>query len=136
MRQAAVMLIVCNGFILSVSRRNNPAKFGLPGGKVEENETPQAAAIRETFEETGVKVNSCDLIFIRMEPKDSPEGEDFNTHCFYATSWEGTPSNSEEGIVKFLSYEELISSEMGAFPEYNELTFDKFNELYPDVFVH
>lgn len=34
-------------------RRNN--KWDLPKGKIEKNETPQQAAIRETEEETGVK---------------------------------------------------------------------------------
>lgn len=34
----------------------------FPGGKVEEGETPEEAAVREVFEETGGKVSSLDYI--------------------------------------------------------------------------
>lgn len=37
------------------------SRWGLPAGKVEEEETPLAAAIRETYEETGVQLSSSDL---------------------------------------------------------------------------
>jgi mutator protein MutT len=41
-----------------------PLKWGFPGGKIEEGETPEAAAVRETKEETDldvVKLNSLAL---------------------------------------------------------------------------
>ena len=43
---------------LLIQRQSNakywPLYWGFPGGKVEENETPLEAAIRETMEEIGV----------------------------------------------------------------------------------
>ncbi len=119
MRNAACMIIINkNGLILSISRRHDKTKFGLPGGKVEENESIMDAAIRETFEETGVKVTSCYEVFKREEPRGTPDGEDFFCTCFYATDWSGEAHNSEEGEVTWLSEAELVG-EKGAFPEYN-----------------
>lgn len=135
MRDAAVMLIVKDGLILSISRRNDKTKFGLPGGKVEPNESICAGAIRETLEETGVLVTNCELIFQRNEPKDSPDGEDFNCYCYYATDWSGEAVDSEEGKVVWLSEEELIGP-MGAFPDYNRRTLEGFKVKFPNVFLH
>lgn len=38
-------------------------KFGLPKGHIDNNETYENCAIRETFEETGIKINKSSLIF-------------------------------------------------------------------------
>jgi len=139
MREASVMLIInSDGKILSVSRRKDPTKFGLPGGKVDEFnfETDIAAAIRETLEETSVVVEECSKIYTRMEYKHSDEGEDFNTHCFFATQWSGVPKDSEEGKVMWLTAAELCSTEHGAFPEYNTKTLEVFKSKYPDFKVN
>lgn len=132
MRNAAVMLIIKGGKILAVSRRYDKTKFGLPGGKCEPNETPGMAAIRETYEETGIKVSDCIHIFTRDEPKDRPEGEDFHTYCYYAVTWEGEPHNSEEGEVTWLTEAELCGDK-GAFADYNTRTLITFRTLYPEV---
>lgn len=134
MRNAAVMLVVKDGKILSVSRRNDTTKFGLPGGKVEENETPAEAAIRETWEETGVKVSECEFIFLRDEPRHAPEGEDFHAYCYYALKWEGEPRDSEEGTVTWLTEEDLIGDK-GAFADYNNRTLIVFRTLFPGVLL-
>ncbi len=132
MRNAAVMLIIKDGKILAVSRRYDKTKFGLPGGKAEPNETTEQAAIRECFEETGVKVSECTFIFRRDEPRDRPEGEDFHCYCYYATNWEGEPHNSEEGEVAWLTEEELCGNK-GAFADYNTRTLTAFRILFPNV---
>jgi 8-oxo-dGTP pyrophosphatase MutT (NUDIX family) len=133
MREAAVMLIVNKeGFILGVSRRDDHTKFGLPGGKVEDGEQPFESAIRETQEETSLKVYSCDQIFKRVEPASKPGGTQFYTYCYYAYNWEGEPTDSEEGIVKWLTVFDLCS-ESGAFADYNTQTIMAFKLLHPDV---
>jgi 8-oxo-dGTP diphosphatase len=134
MREAAVMLVVKDGRILSISRRYDKTKFGLPGGKVETSETPMAAAIRETEEETSIKVKDCIHIFQRYEPRDRPEGEDFQAHCYYALDWHGAACNSEEGEVAWLTEEELCGTK-AAFAEYNRNTLIVFKKLYPNVTI-
>lgn len=132
MRNAAVMLIIKDGRILAVSRRYDKTKFGLPGGKVEPNETPDQAAVRETLEETGVKVTKCEFIFLRDEPRDKPEGEDFHAYCYYATEWEGEPHDSEEGVVQWLT-EQQVTSDTSPFGEYNTRTLAVFKTKFPEV---
>lgn len=134
MKKAAVTLIIKDGLILSVSRRHDSTKFGLPGGKVEENEESWQAAIRETQEETGVNVEKCEHIFTRMEPRHAPSGTDFMTDCFYASDWNGEPRDSDEGIVKWLTVKELTETN-GAFPEYNALTLAAFRTKFPNVYL-
>lgn len=46
---------------MSVSRRNDPTRWGLPGGKVDPGETPLQAIVRETFEEVGIRLAIQDL---------------------------------------------------------------------------
>ena len=133
MKQAAVMLIINpKGLVLSVSRRYDKTKFGLPGGKVDPGEEPWQAAVRETMEETSIITRDPKLIFERVEPPGTPDGKPFYTYAYYAPDWIGNPKNSEEGIVEWLTVADLIGTS-GAFPEYNKLTFNAFKKLYPNI---
>lgn len=60
MKRAVCILLVKDGKFLAVTRRNEQ-KWGLPGGKVDEGESDIESAIRETFEETGLKINPVEL---------------------------------------------------------------------------
>lgn len=133
-KEAGVMLIVEDGLILGISRRNDKTKFGLPGGKVDPGETVKQAAIRETKEETSITVHDCTLLYHRVEPADGPNGMDFHAYCYYATSWSGTPVNSEEGVVKWLTAAE-VSAPDSAFGDYNSKTLDIFKTMFPDVYL-
>lgn len=132
MKNAASMLVVKDGLILSISRRNDKTKFGLPGGKQEDGESIEEAAIRECNEETSIIVTKCFPIFTREELKKKPEELDFLCHCFCAEEWNGDPKDSGEGVVKWLTAADL-TGENGAFPNYNKKTIDVFKEKYPNI---
>jgi len=57
---AAILVMNDEGHILLLRRAPishfAPDKWGFPGGKIEEGETPLEAAVRETHEETQLKV--------------------------------------------------------------------------------
>lgn len=56
--QRAAVVAVRNGEVLLVRQYRlliNGLSYEIPGGRVDENETPKAAAIRECLEETGVQ---------------------------------------------------------------------------------
>ena len=53
-KHRATIIFLRGGKILFVRKRH--AKWNLPGGRVEEDETPVKAAYREMTEETGIKL--------------------------------------------------------------------------------
>lgn len=139
MKQAGVMLIVNQGMILGISRRHDKTIFGLPGGKFnplppDNDKDTKDTAIRETREETSVEVKECELLYERVELGDGPDGVDYYSRCYYATSWSGIPINSEEGEVKWLTAEEITSTK-AAFGDYNRKTLDIFKTKFPNVYL-
>jgi len=134
MKQAGIMMIVKDGLILGISRRDNKEIFGLIGGKKDpEDATVKDAAIRETREEAGVIVDECSLIFERTEPGGA-DGIDFYSYCYYATDWYGEPKKSEEGEVKWLTVDELTNTK-AAFGEYNKQAITAFRKMFPEVYL-
>lgn len=120
-KYSVVFIINDLGEILGVSRKDNTAKFGLPGGKIDDNETSQQAAHRECFEETGITIVSSVFIFSNLQ-----------TDCFYATSWEGEINTQEIGIVKWLTAHDLTHPD-SAFPQYNIKAVQALIKAFPDL---
>lgn len=115
MQQKAVCVILRNSYgeILCVSRKDNLSDFGLPGGKVDDNETIHEAAVREVREETGLQISSLNEIYSGIE------GSYFVT-CFIG-EWSGNISFSENHIVKWANSNILLN---GSFGEYNKAALD------------
>lgn len=103
------------GLALLVSRKNNPNDFGLPGGKIDPGEGPIEAAIRETLEETGVKVTSNHLIPVYVGP-DAPGSEKLCVTYWVSKYNDESLGTTESGIVKWAPFAETLS---GTFADYN-----------------
>ena len=73
---AADGIILENDKILLIKRRNEPFKdkWAFPGGFVEYGEKVEDAAVREVFEETGLKTKIMDLVGIYSDPNRDPRG--------------------------------------------------------------
>ena len=55
------IIVKANNKVLLCKRNNDgslPGEWSIPGGKLEDNETPIDGAVREFYEETNLKVNS------------------------------------------------------------------------------
>ncbi|MDY6833751.1 MAG: NUDIX hydrolase [Chloroflexota bacterium] len=92
--QRAALLAVRDGEVLLVRQYRlliNGISYEIPGGKVEEDETPEAAAIRECIEETGVQCSNLKPL-ISYHP--SLDIWDNYTHVFYSELPEETALDS------------------------------------------
>lgn len=119
---SCVLILNSNNQILSVSRKDNHDDWGLPGGKLDDNESFIEAAIRETFEETGYNIKIIDE-FNYFESKDS----DFLVRTYRAKILDECPkpiSVKETGLVAYKNISELL---VNSFSEYNLNCFRYFN---------
>lgn len=92
--EVATVYIEYHGQILLLHRQNNKSqgnKWGVPGGKVEKNETPLQAVIRETKEETGVDISNQKIETLRAVYVEYSEKNHFVYHTF-RTQLPGDPS--------------------------------------------
>lgn len=65
--------------VLLIERKNPPAGWALPGGFVDEGETVEAAAVRETREETGLEVALLQLLGVYSDPARDPRKHTMST---------------------------------------------------------
>ncbi|MBT6123152.1 MAG: (deoxy)nucleoside triphosphate pyrophosphohydrolase, partial [Candidatus Puniceispirillum sp.] len=102
---SAVALIDADGRILLAQRPAHKSMGGLwefPGGKIEADETPEAALIRELREELGIDTaESClaPLSFASHHYASSDDGEAFHLlmMLFVCRRWQGRPQAVEGG---------------------------------------
>ena len=72
------VMVKCKDKVL-LCKRNNlgsfPGMWSIPGGKLEENETPMEGAKREFLEETDVNINDKEITFIGLIPRHTRDGK-------------------------------------------------------------
>jgi len=113
---SAVALIDIDGRVLLAQRPEGKSMAGLwefPGGKVEHDETPEAALIRELDEELGINTwHSClaPLTFA------SHAYDDFHLlmPLFACRNWDGTPTPREGQTLKWVHGNQLRDYPMPA----------------------
>jgi 8-oxo-dGTP diphosphatase len=88
---AFVTLFDGDGQVLLVRRRDYPV-WNLPGGRVERNETPWDAAVRECCEETGLQIEVQHLTGVYSKPSRAEVVLSFEGHIVG-----GRPIPTEEG---------------------------------------
>ncbi|MDL2363330.1 MAG: NUDIX domain-containing protein [Patescibacteria group bacterium] len=103
---AAYVIFRKEGKVAFVMRANTSwmnGYYGLPSGKVENDETFTQAAIREAKEEVGVNINPEDLKCVLIAHRKS---KDINwvDACFEASNWDGGLTNAEPHIHSELAW--------------------------------
>jgi 8-oxo-dGTP diphosphatase len=106
---SAVALVDVDGRVLIAQRPEGKAMAGLwefPGGKVEADETPEAALIRELHEELGIGTWASCLAPLSFA---SHAYDDFHLlmPLFVCRKWEGVPLSREGQALKWVRPLEL-----------------------------
>ena len=111
---AACALIDRDGRVLLARRREGGSMGGLwefPGGKLKNDETPEAALIRELAEELGIETQASCLAPAAFASWGS---EEFHLlmPLFVCRKWSGTPSPHEHDALEWVRKEELLRYDM------------------------
>lgn len=133
-RGAAVLIPLVEGpqgleVLLEVRARTlevQPGEVCLPGGHIEEGETPRAAALRETCEELLIEHDQIDLL-AELGPQPGPGGLPLHVIVGHVSDYAGTFSPDEVDRVFTLPLGWLLTHEPHAF----EVTLEPH---YPDDF--
>lgn len=129
MRSAACVLCWRDGKYLALSRRNDDTRWGMPGGKIDANETNAEGAAREFMEETGVFCTS-----LQLEPLFC--GTSAGDKDFWVTTylWIDVPVGDHElkpeaGLsIGWRTEEELCDEAISPFAVYNRRVFAAMRE--------
>ncbi len=120
-RYAAVALLWRGGKLLAISRKYDESDLGLPGGKDEpdKDSDPFATVVRETEEESGVKILRAQYVYYRLDfAKPSDPEPTLPAFCFLVEEYEGEPRQMEAGAVKWIE-PGVLASAKHAFSSYN-----------------
>ena len=102
-----VVLLNPDGLVLGVSRKTDHNDFGLVGGSLENYDvTPEAGAIRETKEETGLDISNLKLVYLKAS-------SDGRVGYTYIADWTGDIAYDEPHVVKWTTFSELIKGSFG-----------------------
>jgi 8-oxo-dGTP diphosphatase len=80
-----------------------------PGGKLEADETPEQAVVREVFEESGLRVREDDLVPLGRIRYEFPHREAWSqvSWVFATRTWSGTVIESDELLLDWIPVNEI-----------------------------
>ena len=97
-----------------LAKRSDTKEWCSPGGKVEIGESPLQGVIRETQEESGIKVNTCN--FYSYEMHVAPNGKNWTSFMFISDDFDESTLKAQESEIdgdwEWFSIEEAMSLEL------------------------
>jgi 8-oxo-dGTP pyrophosphatase MutT (NUDIX family) len=119
MRNATLCLLIKDGkiFLGKKKRGFGEGKLNGYGGKQAEGEDIEETAVRELFEESGVKVSNDDLnkvgeIDFYFPPGEKADKYNQKVHTYIVKNWSGKLRESEEMTVEEFPLDEIPYEEM------------------------
>ncbi|MCU0443629.1 MAG: NUDIX domain-containing protein [Microscillaceae bacterium] len=108
-RVATLCILRHQDKFLLLKRLKEPNKdlFTPVGGKLDPFESPLQSAIRETFEETGIRVDSMRFCGILTET--SPTQYNWTGYVYVADIDYTEPPACNEGTLEWIAFEDLLS---------------------------
>ncbi len=87
-------IIEIDSKIVLIRRKNPPFGWALPGGFVDYGESLEAAAVRESYEETGLKVTLKELLYVYSDP--ARDSREHNISAVYTAEASGSPTAGDD----------------------------------------
>lgn len=111
--KAVLCFLLRDGEVLLIRKKKGfgAGKINGVGGRVEPGERPEEAAVREVFEEVGVRVRSLEPAGT-LEFYSADSEPDWLIHVFLSRDFEGEPRESEEASPRWYKLGELPFEEM------------------------
>ncbi|MGL5274028.1 8-oxo-dGTP diphosphatase [Myroides marinus] len=109
-KKIATLCVLRNGnnfMLLKRLKEPNKDTYTPVGGKIEPYETPEEGVLRETFEETGIRVDKVKFCGILTET--SPTKYNWLSYVYVADIDEVTPPECNEGTLEWIAYEDLLN---------------------------
>lgn len=103
-------LIKDNEVVVTKYKKGNKKEgyYDIPGGKIEEGESPKQTAIREMKEETGIEIQN--LKYKGIMTIEYPDRM-FIFDTFISKEYEGEPQEFEENTSEWIDIDELLKKE-------------------------
>jgi 8-oxo-dGTP diphosphatase len=123
-------VVIKNSNVVLIKRKNQPysGSWALPGGFVEYGETVEAAAIRETKEETGLNVKLLGIVGVYSNPDRDPRGHIISV-CFLGQETGGNlVSDTDASDARYFDFKKILDMDL-AFDHHKILedAFKQFN---------
>lgn len=114
--EATLCYVLRDGEVLLIEKARGfgKGKWNAPGGKLRPMENPTQCAVREVFEETGLRVSGIRLLGTLRFYFGQREAPDWVVYVFVAWSFTGELKTSGEGAGKWFRREEIPYDEMWA----------------------
>ena len=119
---AGIFLVRKDGMLL-ICHPTNHAIWSIPKGKIDGEETPLEAAIRETLEESNIDLKDCES-FIELEPVNYSHKKKM-LHPFLVYEGFNKSLNFDSFEIKCTS---MVPDERGSFPEMDGYKFVSLDE--------
>lgn len=87
---------------------HNKTKYGFPGGKLEETESPEQAVVRETEEELGV--TPTNVIYRDTYEALTPEGRGIKMFVFTGNVTDEIAPTNETAELHWLTYDQMMNN--------------------------
>lgn len=113
--EATLLTIIKDGRILllrKASGRFGEGKWNGVGGKIRPDETPEECAVRETLEETGLRIRNLIVHGIVNHYFGDVSDPTWTVHHYSASEFDGEPNESEEGELRWFPLEKIPYDKM------------------------
>lgn len=119
------IIIKCGPGIVLIERKNPPYGWAIPGGFVDYGETVEAAAIRESREETGLKIMNLNQFHVYSDPHRDPRGHTISV--VFTAEADGIPQAASDAKEIGLFTEDRLPDNI-AF-DHKKILTDYFTKL-------